>query len=289
MNNILVIVVTYNSLKWIDKCFGSLRESHVQADILAVDNSSTDETVQYLKENFPEVEIYEATENMGFGAANNIGLKRALDAGFEYVYLLNSDAWILPDTLGLLMEAAQKDSGYGILSPMQMSADMKTQDLRFAKWYDRRKPKDKETGICEVPFIMAAHWLLSRKAIETVGGFSPTFKLYGEDDNYIDRLHYFGFRVGVVPLAAAVHDRSGRSITKSQRMRLKTIAAMVKVSNPNHNFKCSFLREIFELIGMSVKNFSLTPLLFIEELFRRRAELSRNRKESRAGKAFLQG
>ncbi len=287
MNNILVIVVTYNSLKWIDKCFGSLRESHIQADILAVDNGSTDGTVPYLKANYPEVEIHEAGENLGFGAANNIGLKRAFDAGFEYVYLLNSDAWILPDTLELLMKAAQKDSSYGILSPMQMSADMKAQDLRFAEWYDRRKSTDKDTGICEVPFVMAAHWLLSRKAIETVGGFSPTFKLYGEDDNYIDRLHYFGFKVGVVPLAAAVHDRSGRSITKSQRMRLKTIAAIVKVSDPDHNFKCRFLREILELLGMSVKNLSSAPLLFIPELFRRRAELSRNRKESRAGRAFL--
>lgn len=287
MNKILAIVVTYNSFKWIDRCFGSLRESLTQADVLVIDNGSTDGTVQYLKEHFPEVTIHEAGENLGFGAANNIGLKKVLDSGYDYAYLLNSDAWLMPDTLGLLVEAAQKDSRYGILSPMQMSADMNSLDSRFSKWFGRRKSEDAGTGICEIPFVMAAHWLLTRKAIDITGGFSPTFKLYGEDDNYIDRLHYSGLLTGIVPAAKAVHDRSGRKVTKEQKMKLKTIATIVKISDPNHNFHCRFIREIFELAGMSVKNLSVTPLLFIPELFRRRNELKSNREKSITGRAFL--
>lgn len=287
MNSILVIVVTYNSLEWVDRCFGSLRESLTKADVIVIDNGSSDGTVQYLKEHFPEVTVHEAGENLGFGAANNIGLKKALESGYEYAYLLNSDAWLCPGTLGLLIDAARKDSRFGILSPVQMSADMKSPDCKFDRWYGKRKPEDAATGICEVPFVMAAHWLITRKAIEMTGGFSPSFKLYGEDDNYIDRLHYHGLLVGVVPAAKAVHDRSGRTETKARKMNLKTIAAIVKVSDPNHSFSWRFIREIFELAGMSVKNFSLTPLCFIPELFRRRSELRRNRNESVKSKAFL--
>lgn len=287
MSNILVIVVTFNSLEWLDRCFGSLRASTVRADVLAVDNGSTDGTVQYLKEHFPEVFIHEAGKNLGFGAANNIGLKKVLDDGYDYAYLLNSDAWLCHDTLELLIGASVKDSRFGILSPVQMSADMKSPDRNFDKWYGMKKPVDIATGICEVPFVMAAHWLVTRQAVETVGGFSPTFKLYGEDDNYIDRLHYFGLLAGVVPTAVAVHDRADRTITKAYRMNLKTVAAIVKVSDPNHRFCSRFIKEIFELLGMSVKNLSFTPLLFIPELFRRRSELLLNRNDSVKCKAFL--
>ena len=78
---------------------------------------------------------------------------------------------------------------------------------------------------------MAAHWLVSRGALRKVGGFSPAFRQYGEDDNYIDRLHWHGFSCGVGPAASAVHDRSGRSLPKEGRMRLKCVAPVVKLSN----------------------------------------------------------
>lgn len=287
MNSTLAIVVTYNSIKWADRCFSSLACSSVPLDVLVVDNGSTDGTIEYLKEHFPEFQIHETGNNLGFGAANNIGLKNALKSGYDYVYLMNSDAWIFPDTIGQLIEASQKDRKYGILSPMQMSADMLSLDSRFARWYGKRGDTDNISGICELPFVMAAHWLITREALEAVGGFSPSFRLYGEDDNYIDRLHFFGYAVGVLPSAKAVHDRAGRSSTKAQKMNLKTIATVVKVSDPNRRFGCRFIREIFELAGMAVKNFSFKPICFIPELLRRRKELQQNRLISTSETAFL--
>ena len=107
MNRILVIVVTWNSARWLDWCLGSLRSSTVRVDALVVDNASTDGSADYIAQHFPEVELVRSEGTLGFGAANNIGLKLALERGYDYVYLLNSDAWLLPDTLEKMLAGAE--------------------------------------------------------------------------------------------------------------------------------------------------------------------------------------
>ena len=91
---IFAIVVTYNGMRWYDRCFGSLRNSDMPVETIVIDNASTDETVSYIKEHFHEVCLIESKENLGFAKANNIGIKRALDNGADYVFLLNQDAWV---------------------------------------------------------------------------------------------------------------------------------------------------------------------------------------------------
>lgn len=289
MARILVTIVTYNARPWIDKCLESLRTSSVPVDVLVVDNASPDGTADYIHDFYPDVELVENTSNSGFGAANNIGLRRTLERGYDFVYLLNQDAWIKKDTLEVLV-SNWKD-GYGILSPVQMSAKGKM-DKQFDKKCGKllkEAPKglDGAKRVVEVPFVMAAHWLVSRKAVETVGGFSPAFSQYGEDDNYIDRLHHFGLKVGVVPDAKAVHDRDGRKTSRERRMRLKCVATVVKLSNPDHSPLARVFVEPLELLGMTVKNFSLIPVKYIPTLVRRYPELLRLRKASRKGSAFL--
>ena len=289
MARILVTIVTYNARPWIDKCLESLRTSSVPVDVLVVDNASPDGTADYIHDFYPDVELVENTSNSGFGAANNIGLRRTLERGYDFVYLLNQDAWIKKDTLEVLV-SNWKD-GYGILSPVQLNAKGKM-DKQFDKKCGKllkEAPKglDGAKRVVEVPFVMAAHWLVSRKAVETVGGFSPAFSQYGEDDNYIDRLHHFGLKVGVVPDAKAVHDRDGRKTSRERRMRLKCVATVVKLSNPDHSPLARVFVEPLELLGMTVKNFSLIPVKYIPTLVRRYPELLRLRKASRKGSAFL--
>ena len=289
MARILVTIVTYNARPWIDKCLESLRTSSVPVDVLVVDNASPDGTADYIHDFHPDVELLENASNSGFGAANNIGLRRMLEGKYDYVYLLNQDAWVEKDTLEILLRN-WKD-GYGILSPVQLSTKGKM-DKQFEKkcgklLKDAPKGLDGAKRVVEVPFVMAAHWLVSRKAVETVGGFSPAFSQYGEDDNYIDRLHHFGLKVGVVPDAKAVHDRDGRKTSRERRMRLKCVATVVKLSNPDHSPLARVFVEPLELLGMTVKNFSLIPVKYIPTLVRRYPELLRLRKASRKGSSFL--
>ena len=83
-NKIYCIVITYNGSKWIDKCFGSLVSSTIPLDIIAVDNGSSDGTLEIIHQKFPEVNTIEAHQNLGFGSANNVGIKKAYDAGADY-------------------------------------------------------------------------------------------------------------------------------------------------------------------------------------------------------------
>jgi len=268
MSKVLAIVVTYNSLRWADKCFGSLRGSSVPVDVIAVDNNSEDGTAEYVAENYPEVRLIRCGENLGFGAANNKALKIALEEDYDYVYLLNSDAWVFPGTVAALTEAFESGDGtFGVLSPLQFAAPGPDAvgagrlDPRFAAKCGAAL--DADAPVVEVPFVMAAHWLISRPCLEAVGFFSPSFPHYGEDDNWLHRARYAGFCVGVVPGAAAVHDRAQRPEAKAWRMKLKCISAVVKVSNPMKPFWLMALIEPLELVGMAVKNASLAPLKFL--------------------------
>ena len=278
MPRVLTIVVTYNAMPWLQKCFSSLEASSHPCDALVVDNGSTDGTVAALREQFPWVEVIEPGENLGFGAANNLGFRRAIEQGYDYVYLLNQDAWLQKDTLALLLDAAKDFCG--LLSPMQMNAAGEM-DAGFARKCARYIYADVDSQVVEVPFVMAAHWLLPVEVIKTVGGFSPAFKQYGEDDNYIDRLHYFDYEAAVVPAAKAVHDRAARVLSKSQRMKLKQVSSRVRLSRPWGVFFFRVLWEVVMLVAMSIKNLSWMPIRSIPALFRSLGQIAKYRKDSK--------
>lgn len=274
-------------MAWIDKCITSLKESSQPVDILVVDNGSLDGTNEYVPDRYPEVEFLDSEDNLGFGAANNLGMRHALNGDYDFVYLMNQDAWVNDDTLEKLVKAWKP--AYGILSPMQMSGKGRKMDKQFAKKCGKlikKTPKDK--AVVEVPFVMAAHWLIPRSALETVGGFCPAFKQYGEDDNWIDRMHHFGFVVGVVRDAKAIHDRADRKSTTEQKMKLKCVAPVVKILNPAHSFAGRCITEPLELLGMTIKNFSTIPVKSIPGFVKRYKEFRALRKESLEKGAFLQ-
>lgn len=95
-DRVLVIIVTFNAMQWIEKCIQSVKASSFPLDLFVVDNNSSDNTVAYIKEKHSSIKLIESRSNLGFGAANNIGLQYAIDNDYNYVYLLNQDAWIKP-------------------------------------------------------------------------------------------------------------------------------------------------------------------------------------------------
>lgn len=265
MEKVLVIIVTYNGMKWIDRCLGSLWASSVSTDVVVIDNGSTDGTDQYIRQNFPEVTLCQTGVNLGFGRANNIGLAMAVEKGYEYIYLLNQDAWVFQDTFERLISAMKSSHEYGIISPMQLTAKEDGMDPRFKRWcpesaWIQWSANPSQSADCQldntlycVPFVMAAHWMISRECLLKVGGFSPAFAHYGEDDNYIHRASYHGFKCGILASAGAVHDREMRPMTKDTSMRLKCVASIVKVSNPLNNFFLRCILQPLELLAISLR------------------------------------
>lgn len=143
---ILAIVITYNGLRWIERCLESLRASRMPVDAVIIDNGSSDGTPEQVRSLFPEMELIINKENTGFGAANNIGLRLALERGYDFAYLLNQDAWIMPDTIEKLVAACSSRPEFGLVSPMQMKNGGKEMDAQFLK---RTWNKCQERTSCE--------------------------------------------------------------------------------------------------------------------------------------------
>jgi len=214
--SIAVLIVTYNGMKWLAKCL----ESCMDYPIIIVDNGSTDGTIEYIEKNFPQNTLLKQNKNLGFGQANNLGIKLALEQNVEYVFLLNQDAYLHSNTIEVLIAAQRRNPTYGILSPIHLNGKGNRLDRNFSNYvsygsnpdfysdFILKKPLQE---IYEVPFVNAAGWLLSKKILEIVGGFDPIFFHYGEDDNYCQRVRYHGFKIGIVPKAFLNHDREGRS------------------------------------------------------------------------------
>lgn len=213
---LFVIIVTYKGQRWYDQCFGSLRQSTIPLQAIVVDNASNDGTVEFIKENYPEIHLIESKENLGFGRANNIGMRYALDQGCDYVFLLNQDAWVEPDTLEKLVEIHQRHPEYGLLGPIQVNAErtkvldgvirflVNPENVNLDMFSDLMMGTVDE--VYPVAEINAAAWLLPRKTLETVGGFDPLFLHYGEDWNYLSRVLYHEMKVGLTPHIKVVHD-----------------------------------------------------------------------------------
>ena len=214
--SVFAIVVAYNGMRWYDRCIGSLIQSEVQVQTIVVDNASKDGSAEYLATHFPSIHLIESKENLGFGKANNLAMRYALDHECDYVFLLNQDAWIEPNTIGRLIDIHHRHPEYGLLGPVQLNAnktkviDDVIQFLINPDNVNKKLFSDILLGTIEevypVAEINAAAWLLPRKTLETVGGFDPIFLHYGEDWNYLSRVLYHGMKVGLTPQLQVVHD-----------------------------------------------------------------------------------
>lgn len=221
MKRVFAIIVTYNGMKWYDRCFGSLRRSSIPVIPVVIDNASSDGSVAYIREHFPESVIFEETENLGFAKANNIGMRYALDHGADYVLLLNQDAWLVQDDcIAHLIDIAENHPEFAILSPMQLYGggdQIVSESRRYASRNDDQDwISDSYFGrlkdLYEVEYLCAASWFLPVETLRTIGGFDPLFYHNGEDDNYMQRVHYHGRKIGVCPKVNVCHDCGGRSV-----------------------------------------------------------------------------
>lgn len=268
MSHPYIIIATYNALQWINKCLNSCKGFNV----IVVDNNSKDGTVNVITNNFPEVKILPQNKNLGFGAANNIGISYALKQGADYVFLLNQDAYLKPKTINTLIEIHKKNTLFGILSPIHVNNAENELDRNFSYYisYDKNYNLlydalvNKLKPVYEVPFVNAAAWLIPKNTLLTVGGFDPMFFHYGEDDNYCQRVLYHGLKIGIAPTTFIIHDRENK---KTKPLKLftdeyfKEKEKMYKVNWGNINnvnfeeeikktkkkFKTKIIRSLFKL------------------------------------------
>lgn len=242
---ISAVIVTYNATRkeWIQKCLDSLLNSTLPPNIIVIDNASSDDTVKEIEDNYPTIDLIKSKTNLGFGKANNVGIKKAYDQGADFVFLLNQDAWVEPNTLEILSKTANLNPEYGILSPIHLNGTGTALDYNFSNYISPGSCPGlvsdlvlgkKLNPIYPTKFVNAAAWLISRDCIGVIGGFNPLFTLYGEDDNYLHRAFFHKFKVGIVPNTKIYHDREQRPNSEhfiDPKLMLKR-KILVKYCNP---------------------------------------------------------
>lgn len=177
-----------------------------------MDNGSTDGSPSIISARYPIVRQIVNSENLGFARGFNIGLRYALDAGADFVLVLNNDTLVAPDMLEPLVTAAMP-SHVGITAPVIFFA---SDPGRIWSAGAGRNPWTLDlTGNhgramslvsnVEREFVSGCAMLIKRVVLEQVGLFDERFFMYYEDSDYCLRVRRAGFSIWVVPLAQMWH------------------------------------------------------------------------------------
>lgn len=213
MNDPLValIVVNWNGCQDTLTCLDSIsKNDYKNIMTILVDNASTDNTVEEVRKKFPGVLIISNPKNVGYGAAANRGIERALLSGAKYVFPLNNDMILEHDCIIRGVEILDKDENVGAVAPkifwmdqpdMVYSAGMVI-DFLFYVQLKRQNLGEKATkGKLNAPRDVdaAGIFLIRGRAIEKSGMFDEDYFLYLEDVDFCLRIKEKGYRIVFIP------------------------------------------------------------------------------------------
>ena len=115
---VFVVILTHNHYPDTCECLKSVLAMQYQdVQVVLVDNNSTDGTPIKIRQDFPQVHVIENPANLGVPAGYNVGFRYALDAGAEYILMLNNDTVVSPDMLAELLSIAENDPRSAIVMP----------------------------------------------------------------------------------------------------------------------------------------------------------------------------
>jgi GT2 family glycosyltransferase len=214
---VALVIVNYNGGSYLPQALAAVaRQTVSPARVIVVDNASTDGSANDIELHYPGVAVIRLTENVGFAAANNVGVRAVADC--DWVALLNPDAFPEPEWLERLLDAASREPGYSFFASRLLLADdpgkidgsgdvYHVSGLAFRRDHGRRaakatRPQEEIFAPC------AAAALYRRDAFLEVGGFDERFFAYLEDVDLAFRLRLAGHRCLYVPDSTVLHHGS---------------------------------------------------------------------------------
>jgi len=224
--DVSVVIVTYNSARDVGDALKSAYaaggEAGLGLEVIVVDNASSDGTLDAIATGFPSARVIANTENVGFGRANNQAFEVA--AG-RHVLLLNPDARLDRGALGELVARISKLAAGGVAPSIGdrgaescgMAPGIRSMIGHFlfvnrllvgdtgGAWRGFQLARRRGSSPRHVEWASAAVLLLDTTAIQAVGGFDPSFFMYGEDVDLGMRLTHAGRPLWLVPSARATH------------------------------------------------------------------------------------
>jgi len=267
-----IIIVNYNVKHFLEQCLNSVRlaTKHVSSEVWVVDNNSVDQSVEMVKEKFPEVHLIANKDNRGFSVANNQAIK--LSKG-EYVLLLNPDTLVEeytfkkvvdfmdahPDAGGLGVKMVDGNGNFlpeskrGLPTPavafykiFGLSA-LFPKSKTFSKYHLGYLDKEKTHSI---EILSGAFMLMRKKALDKVGLLDETFFMYGEDIDLSYRIIKGGYKNYYYPETRIIHYK-GESTKKSSVNYVFTFYQAMVIFAKKH-FSLKYARLFSFLIHFAI-------------------------------------
>lgn len=224
MKPIGVVVVSFNTRDLLRDCLSAVL-AQGPAEVVVVDNGSTDGSADEVRQGFPEVRLISCPDNPGFGGAANRG---AASCRTPFILLLNADTRLEPGALAALVRALESHPRAGVVGPRLLGPSGRRQSswfpdptplhlLALNTWLNRlvrvtpvlrrrfRPVWARRVTAGPVPWVKGAALAFRRAAFEQVNGFDERFFLYAEDIDLCFRLRQAGWEVRSAPEARVVH------------------------------------------------------------------------------------
>lgn len=220
---VYIIILNYNGREDACECLDSIKSlDYGNFKTVVLDNGSTDGSVEHIKKRFPWVKIIENYQNLGFAEGNNMGIKYALERGFDYILFLNNDTIVSSSLLKDLLDVATNDRTAGIVGPKILDYYMKDRIWfaagRVHPWLGNTRhvgngctDSSHFQKVVEEDYQTACALLIKKEVINKIGMFDPEYFMYFEDADVCVRARKSGFKVLCVQYARAWHKVSAGS------------------------------------------------------------------------------
>ena len=260
MNNqpkVSIIIVNYNGRLYLEKCLNSLSKvNYTNFEIIIVDNNSTDDSIEFVMNNFPNIIIIKLDKNYGFAEPNNIGAKNAKG---QLLLFLNNDTYVKPNFISELVSVAEKDNKVAICQSLLLKPNGTIDSSgdfidSLGKAYSS---KEKPENVKEILSARGASMMVKKESFWDLGGFDKNFFASYEDVDIGWRAWLWGYRVLLVPNSIVYHIGGQTVQTLSNEIKIHGVKNLIIIRITN-----------FEMRHAFVSIFKLFFILMIEKFFK---------------------
>ncbi len=271
--DVSIIFVSYNTAEMTRKAINLVKQSlhQLNIEIFVIDNASKDNSVEMIQQEFSELNLITNKVNVGFGRANNQALPFYKG---RYVLLLNTDAFVEPDTIQKTYDFMQENPKTGILGVKLIGRDGALQPscryfptfwstflfrtglnklLTSVKMVDDMSWDHNAVRNCD--WVPGCYYLIRKEVIDQVGLFDPRYFLYSEEMDHCLAAKRAGWEVTYYPYTSVVHigGESAKTDNKissvSRQVSVLQVESELLYFRKNHGFFVVVLHSILTIIA----------------------------------------
>lgn len=277
VQDLSIIIVSWNVEAVLRACLDSIlagdievnqpHEGKLSLEIIVVDSASSDNTVDILKRDYPQVRLLTQTENVGYTRGNNIGLEVAQG---RHLLLLNPDTEIIGDALTQMVTYLDKNPDVGIIGPHTLNSDRTTQSSRRrfptvglaffeSTWLQGFAPKlmlDRfyvtdaaDDAVLDVDWVQGSALMARREVYDQIGALDTGYVMFSEEMDWCKRAKLAGWRVVYLGTAQIVHHGGKSTEQVKAQSHIYFQQSKLRYFRKYHGWGIAFILRVFLLLS----------------------------------------